>query len=274
MKKILNIEYPVGLISGRGIFSILSSVLWQIEWGKREGLVPFVGKIESIDYCERTDLTNFWTQYFLPSCVVEPEDTIINIEKNLLGGYVSCNAPTENFGYLTRYRPFCKEYIRLNSFMEGELLKAKQLLNNKKTLGVHYRGTDKMVIESGYISPQQYEKTMIETCKNFGFEQVFISTDEIEAFEYFKSKQKDYPFKVIFTDSFRVSKKYGNNFASICVNETQNLKFNRGKEALIDCYLLAECQTIIRNRSNLSSFSIICSDNIKTSIYLESKTLA
>lgn len=142
-----------------------------------------------------------------------------------------------------------KKYIMLNDKMQSAV--ATFVANNFKghyVLGVHYRGTDKsreaerveypdaLVAIAARIAPLQAAKTDYR---------IFVATDEQPFLDLMRTT---YPDRVIAIDAFRSSD-------SSNVHHSGNNPYKLGEEAVLDAYLLAKCDFLIRTSSNLSLWS-------------------
>jgi hypothetical protein len=111
-------------------------------------------------------------------------------------------------------------------------------------IGVHYRATDKFIAESIPITPGQFFKILDkEMAPHLDKDPlIFIATDDAK---FLEKAIKHYPGRIVFASAERSSD-----------GKPLHLKaknpYQQGKEALIDCLLLAKTQLLLRTSSNLS----------------------
>lgn len=124
--------------------------------------------------------------------------------------------------------------------------------SGKTTIGVHYRGTDKV----NNISPEAdrvsytkiYEMIRIQNSRAM----VFVATDEQNFIDFMKDRLGDRVFSINAqrsTDDLPIHhqiERVGANFD----------RYKIGLEAIMDCYLLARTNLLIRTDSNLSRISM------------------
>jgi hypothetical protein len=125
---------------------------------------------------------------------------------------------------------------------------------NKKVLGVHYRGTDKKS-EAELISYETVLKNINFYLKKFPeTSSIFLSSDDLNFINYIKKNILIYP--VIFNnDSFRSSN-------DLPIHTTKNNLYEINKDAVINCLLLSKCNTLMKTASILSDWSKLFNPNI------------
>lgn len=114
-------------------------------------------------------------------------------------------------------------------------------------IGVHYRGTDKCA-EAFRL---KYEDLVKAIKKEYTAQSiVFVATDDNKCLEFVKKR-----FRVIHTDAIRSNNDqaihHGKNWDEATIRGSQ-----LAHEAIIDCWLLAKCNVLLKTHSNLSSMSI------------------
>lgn len=117
----------------------------------------------------------------------------------------------------------------------------------KKSLGIHYRGTDKS-IESEFISIEDVIKNM----NNFlllypDIDTLFIASDEEIFINKIQNEFLNKNYILIFTNSFR-----SNN--SIPIHFINTININKAREAMVDSLLLSKCNYVIKTSSCLSDW--------------------
>lgn len=147
----------------------------------------------------------------------------------------------------------------------NEILKKE--FNGFKILGLHYRSTDKMKPNSnhsGYKESYYFDDNdTISIIKNEikinNYNKLFIATDDRRIIE----KIKQHINIKIFS--------YIGNFTrldGICLHnnkliKSDNDRYQMGKSAIIDSFLLSNCNFVLKYCSMLSAFSLIINPNLK-----------
>lgn len=154
----------------------------------------------------------------------------------------------------------CQKYIRFRSDVREKLVEEEYaLVGKKKTLGVHFRGTDfKLNYDNHPVSvkiEQEFE-AIDHALKEQNFEQIFLATDETEAVEAFKERYGD--LVVWYKDVFRGE---GNVSVAFSQSDRSDHKYNLAYEVVRDVFTLSMCQGLIAGVSQVS----ICSRIMKRS---------
>jgi hypothetical protein len=220
---------------GAGLFSIFLDVLSLLQ-NYEKGFFKSI-KIDFANegqYFEPDFGQNWWEYYFEPI-----NNQSSDISKNFY--YLDCwkiqfcNSRKYNNYLIESYvhlKPDIQE--KINSFVANYFKKVEFLI------GIHYRGTDKVVAGSEaprvpYAKVTEVLKDEINALAGKNY-LIFIATDEFDFINYLND---EFPGK-------------------ICVNmeahETNN-NYLRGRNAIIDCVLLSKVHLIIRTDSNLSLVS-------------------
>lgn len=125
-----------------------------------------------------------------------------------------------------------------------------------KTLGVHFRGTDKFNLEADYISQDDVLKNIIAfLSKSNEFHTIFVMSDEASFITKINSEFSNKKYNIIYTNSLR-----SNNNEPIHPNRCN---INNAKEAIIDSLILSKCDYIIKTSSCLSDWVKIWNPSIE-----------
>jgi hypothetical protein len=146
------------------------------------------------------------------------------------------------------------EYFNISN----DVLKGVELYERKfigKTLGIHYRGTDKLGSEAEYISIDNVLNNIINFLNSNTYNTIFIISDEeifiTKILETISNKE----YNLVFTDS---KKSKDNNPIHL-----KNCNINDAKNALIDSLLLSKCNYVIKTSSCLSDWVKIWNPDIE-----------
>lgn len=251
-----------------GFFALYRMVLSSIVLADNMGWIPFVnieGSLYNVPGGYKGK-ENLFEYYFNQTCDIEYGDlaqkNVVRFERkhsklvdNSFFGdnYSIVNGYVINEDYLNEMARCSRKYIKLEDTLEKEITKEiYALLGNKKTIGVHIRGTDYNQVNEGHpipITVIEYIK-FIDDALEKGFAQIFLACDEKRTCEYMIERYKD---KLVFyKDVFR------SETTESIHSQIDNQKhdgFSIGREVLRDMLTLAECDGIISGLSQVS----ICS---------------
>lgn len=151
------------------------------------------------------------------------------------------------------------KYFEFNNFI---LDKVYNLDINDKTLGIHYRGTDKNYDkgQSNFIKREEMLLIVKDYIENNEIEKIFCCSDE-QAF--INEIKIEYPNKVIEYNQTRSNNSSNFGFFRKGANSSYVDRDNLTYSSIIDMLALSKCKTIIKTSSALSAFSKIINPNIK-----------
>jgi hydroxymethylpyrimidine pyrophosphatase-like HAD family hydrolase len=133
----------------------------------------------------------------------------------------------------------------------------------KKTLGVHFRGTDKFKCEASFISKIDMIKNIMAFLSTHPeFDTIFIASDEEGFITNMKRNFADKPYILIFANAVRSKNNipvHQNNSAFDRAPDTILL----AKEAMIDSLTLSRCDYVIKTSSCLSDWVKIWNPQIE-----------
>lgn len=196
---------------------------------------------------------NWWEYYFEPIVSSsDPHDATPYCEKippktrSRLAYDAGSIMPAE------RSHELIQKYIRIKPHIQQEVnAYVDTHFKGCAMIGIHYRGTDK-ITEAPRVPYEQVYKTLRKTIANLTTDtyKIFVATDEQAFLDDIGSNFKN----VICYDCLRSANDTPLHYskAQESMSPSSN-PYERGKEALIDCLLLAKCHILIRTQSNLSS---------------------
>lgn len=233
-----------------GFFSIVNSIfgaLNEYEKGELNGL--HVNLTRGI-YHDPNIGPNFWEYFFEPIALGKSsiQRSLTTDELRDYGMWTFYNLD-RNEGYR-----LIEEYMHLKPNIKDEICKLQtDLFGEDYVIGVHYRGTDKVIQEASrieyYTVLEKIKEVISQIPPNFQNNyRVFVATDEQPFLEYLKASLA---CPVVYLEAVRVGSEpwgihYRGNYES---------PYQKGREALFDAMLLAESHFLIRTVSNLSFFS-------------------
>jgi Nodulation protein Z (NodZ). len=185
---------------------------------------------------------NWWEYYFYPlslgsaigaTCIKTDE-----IQSGVPGFIVKHTSRTECLALLDTYFKIRPEIVSAVASFKASFFKGF-------TIGVHYRGTDKHTLKGKYREVANAIERLVKKKQLHTFT-LFVATDDA-AFLTFIAKR--FPREITYVkEALRSTDSSPIHFSGI-------EPYKRGREALIDCLLLSQCDFLIRTDSNLSLFA-------------------
>lgn len=245
-----------------GFFAIYNRTLTLLYFADKYGLKSVIKYDKSFPYAELHPVNgtdNPFEYYFKQPCDISLEDmknygcVLVSRKEN---GYVA-NALNENSNGYSRSELFLEEmgrivskYIRLNDEVNECILKDMSPLLGTATLGVHVRGTDFKRNYNGHpicIKIEDYLHQAITLFQTGKYQQIFLATDDLDAFHLFKKQFGNKLFS--YEDVVRSN---GNTTVMYSENRRKNHHYLLGLEVLRDMYSLAACDGLIAGLSQVS----------------------
>jgi len=204
-------------------------------------------------YYEPSEGNNWWDYYFemlTPS--INKENLVYLETEGDLAGKAKWGLSKKRANYLIN------KYIKLRANIQQELDEFCSQYFHNYMIGIHYRGTDKLLSEAKLITYKELFTHMDKLIKQFPHCKFFIATDEEK---FLNAAKKKYHTRIIYRNQKRSTN-------SIPVHRDKSINnYIKGKEALLDCLLLAKCNILIRTASNLSDVSCCLNPDIRTINY-------
>jgi hypothetical protein len=234
-------------------FKMVLGALDLCETGQFAGLkVAFKGL-----YYDPAVGSNWWEYFFYPIPIQPAKKLKMRVlslrEAGNFAHYVQC---------LSRQRghALIQKYIRIKQPILDEIEHfTKKHFADSYIIGIHYRGTDKLIGEAKRV-PYEKMKIAIREAINAILKEkkqkyrLFIATDEKPFLNYIR---KNFFCPIIYTNAYR-------SLDDQPVHKIEQSGYQKGKEALIDCLLLARCSFLIRTESNLSHTTEYFNPNLPT----------
>ena len=253
----------------------------------RYGFYPVIEWDRTMPYAEEIQINgtdNPFEYYFEQPCNISMEEmkksyNVFYAEKSHLDDhFLNYEIPDgEKGGYLIsdemmKYlAPVAHKYIRLNQKMQQYMEEQLHFLaDQKKTIGVHYRGSD---FKSNFnkhpvaVGIEEYIQAVSELMK-IGYERVFLATDDAKAIERFQERFGQ--TLVFYQDVVRTD---GEVSVAFSEENREHHKYLLGREVLRDMLTLAECDALVSGMSQVS----ICAQITKLSYgkeYQDKKVLS
>jgi hypothetical protein len=249
---------------GAGFFAYLNNVFGRIKHCYDQNLIPVVDwSNPNVEYYDNEMGGNPFDYYF---------DQIISVDEAIKLDHEYCPGTFINYPPTgSRINRNTDIVIDINNAI-NKFLKVKpdilESLNGEiegsKTLGVHCRRSDmgKFHPEFLFVNKTEdfFNKTMSVYEKN-GFEKIYLATEEIEIFEYFKSRVPDI---LIYQDCFRLKR---SDDHLVVPSNRSNHRYLMGKEVLIDSLNLSKCNSLLCGVSGVTYGSILFNGNKYENVY-------
>lgn len=247
--------------SGMGFFAELGVTLIKLYFADERGFVPYVHWGEKYLYYEPDGINgekNAFLYYFKPVSEVKSIEHachVVNSEEShysQVKGLYNAVSYDVSEDYINAMARMLKKYIQYNDETREYLEKQfNALLGNRKTIAVHYRGTD---FNKGYnnhpipVQAEQEIEKVKELLQQKNYEQIFLATDENAMVERFRQEFGD---KVkVYEDTFRDDGS-GESIA-FSKAEREHHHYKLGLEVLRDQYTLTHCDGIVCGYSNIT----------------------
>lgn len=242
--------YVIKRTPGTGFFSNLTFILNHLLISEKLGYIPIIDmenyKTIYNEEIRVRNTSNAWQYYF---------EKLNNFE--LTEVYKSKNVIITNNKFYTNFYYNFLENEKLKQFFTKKIKVKKSLikiyekiysnLKNKKTLGIHFRGTSYKRTPGHPFPPTKDQilicvKKIIEKEK---IEKIFLATEELDYLEFFKKK---FPDNLVYLGS-----SYRSNKNDAFKIYPRNLhRYKLGREILLETMVLSRCNTFLYSNSNVS----------------------
>ncbi len=256
------IFYVIQRSPGGGMFSNLNYVLHHLYIAQKLNFIPVVDMENYFTlYNEKTSIKgikNSWNYYFEPVSKYSLEEVYSSKNVIITDGKTRGNYCFDSFENLnTEHRQIFKKFIKIKKFLikEKDRFYKKNFIN-KNILGVHFRGTDyKNRERHPYPATKIQMLNLIHKLNNkYKYDKIFLVTEEKKYLEFLKN---EFPNLIYYSKNF--TKK--NN---IFFEKSKKIRYEIGKENIIDMLLLSSLKHIIGVNSNvIAAAKYFSSKNIK-----------
>lgn len=246
-----------------GLATCLNNIADHVRYAKEKGFIPIVDMMTYHNqylYDNEIGQSNAWDKFFF-----QPSN--YNIETVMKSKNIFWSAVLRHDKIKNQLNMF--DWLKI----KPELLKScksfEKNINNKKLLGVLFRGTDyaNMKPYGHCIQPTLYE--MIDIVKKklieWGeFDGIYICTEVEEALETFKM-EIDYP---IYSYPQKRFTRNTSQYLATIEFDRENDKYLRGIEYFSALYILSKCNSLIAGRCGGSDFALRFNNNTYENKYL------
>lgn len=245
---------------GDGFFAEYRRTLNYLYYADQLHLIPYLAYTQDYTYAEDHPVnghTNPFEYYYEQPCVQEADLSTYRYEvenRDCDLNYSRALKPENGYDlseeYVVAIADIIKRYIRPNQETQAMMRKAEAFLGERKTLGVHVRLTDFKQNYYGHptcITPDQHLQATKDAVEKYGFEQVFLATDDVETVEMFREEFGD---RLLTYED--VTRSDGKESVAFSKGTRENHHYLLGLEVLRDMYTLSICDGLIAGKSQVS----------------------
>ena len=244
---------------GGGLFVNMVTVLGFLRHCEKNNVSSFDVNFENNGHYYEEELGDNWVEYFFEpiheSSLLTNAASFIKLIKPTKTSQKSIaffNYDGEHFLPIKKAANLIKKYVHVRPEIQEKIDPFKAThFENAFVIGIHYRGTDKYT-EAPAVD---YERVKLEVENALAEEEnlpykIFVATDSQGFYDYI---EKAFPSQVVSIGAMKSTD--GKPLHYDNENMPPLYHYHQGKEAVIDAYLLAETNLLIRSSSNLSLFS-------------------
>ena len=257
--------YVIKRTPGTGFFSNITFILNHLLISEKLGYIPIIDmqNYKTI-YNEKNKIKNTlnaWEYYF--EKLNNFDLTEVYKSKNVI---ITNNKFYNNFYYNFLENEKLKEFFIKKIEIKKNLIKIYEKIcsnfKNKKTLGIHFRGTSYKRTPGHPFPPTKDQiivcvKKVIEKEK---IEKIFLATEEQDYLDFFKKK---FPNNLIYIRSSYRS----NRNDAFKIYPRNRHRYKLGREILLESMILSKCDIFLYSNSNVSKAVIGFNFNIKQKRY-------
>lgn len=247
-----------------GFFALMRWICTALIFSDNRGFKPYVELGESCKYYEPDwcGENNPFEYYFRPvsevnKIHVENASNLVVYQSKHLQELTLAKDFQLDLKVIKCFAGIWKKYIRLNDDTIDYLNKTDILhrIQEKKTLGVHIRGTDYRLNYNGHpvvVTVEDEIEVIRDAIEQYGFEQIFVATDEDESLQRIRDIFGD---RVLYCDdAFR---SVDGTAVHDSTSDREKHHYHLGLEVLRDVYFLSACTGLVAGQSNVSFFAMV-----------------
>jgi len=248
--------------AGRGLFSLVSSVVCHLHLSERYGLVPFVDfsrvyseyQDQQLSEADSLNRANPWEFYFKPVAelpVAAERDAHFCMTLLSSRGFPDGYPRKMLISHVQELRDIAVRYIQPSSDLQVELDELKKrILAGHKVLGVHFRGQEQKTMPYHPLSPttaQMFSAIDVAIAKH-QFTRIFVASEDQD---YVDAILNRYPDLALTLPHFRTRSPLN----AYRINPRPMHRYLLGKEILFDAFILASCDGLVSSTSNVTEFA-------------------
>jgi hypothetical protein len=245
---------------GGGLFSNLLFVLNHLKIVEKLNVIPVIDMENFYNrYNEAKPvkkIKNSWLYYFDKVSRYDLKEVYQSNKVLMNSGFFS-KSMSQNFKLDKNLKKVFDKYIKIKKeFINNANEFEKKNFKDNKVLGVHLRGTDRIIMSSHPFPPtiEQMFFLVDSAIKKYNFTKIFLITDQIKYLKFFEKK---YGNKLCYRkESFR------SNLSKIFhLKVRKNHRFEIGRDNMEEMLILSKLSYLICSISNLSQTAAMLSKN-------------
>lgn len=246
---------------GMGFFAELGVTLIKLYFADERGFTPYVHWGERYLYYEPDGIEgekNAYLYFFKPASEVKSIEKAMHVVYSEFSHYEQVKKIYDAVSYdvsedyVNAMARMMKKYVCYNDktakYLENQY---ESLLKDKKTVGVHFRGTDFRKQYNNHpvaVEIEQEIEKVRELLETKGYEQIFLATDEESAVDRFREEFGD---KVkVYEDTYRETE--GDESIAFSKDTRENHRYKLALEVIRDEYSLTRCSGLVCGYSNVT----------------------
>jgi len=244
---------------GGGLFANLLFVLNHLKIIEKLKAIPVIDMENFYNRYNETKpvkgIKNSWLYYFEKISKYDLKEVYNSNKVLITSGFFSKNMK-KNFHSDKNLIRLFKKFIKIKKYFQKNSNNfEKNNFKNKKILGVHFRGTDRIVIPNHPLPPTvgQMFYLVDQAIIKYKFDKIFLVTDSSKYLELFKKK---YGTKLCFRkNSFR-----SNSPRIFHLKVRKNHRYEIGRDNMEEMLILSKLKYLICSTSNLSQTAALISN--------------
>lgn len=238
-----------------GLFSYYLTNVYQVGKALEQGYIPVIDMQNNPNmYLKKEQIgkVNAWEFYFQQPCGYSLVD--ISRSKSVIWGsgwvedifpYNDVSFLLDKNGEINKWKQVAQTYFRLSDEAQKRVDEVKELLGEKKTLGVLCRGTDYTSNKprGHHIQPSVNEmcEKIDDVLAQYHCEQIFLGTEDKDIFLKLKKRYG----KKLFTNRSNFIEYHGENSIGKLVSNKVEDAYREGMDYLVTIVTLANCNYFI-----------------------------
>lgn len=265
---ILIIKLPQWWVPTAGFYALLTKTLLGLYAANQLCLEPVVDNWSGCPYEEKGPVngTNIVFEYYFEpvsnislQAAYDSQSVSVLSEECFDMAYLDYRTGwfNPNDDLINAFADCYKKYVRLNNHVKPQIENSiKNKLSGKKTLGIHFRGTDYSLNTDSHpvaLSIEDYLDEIDVAMEKYGYDQIFLATDDLNALKRFRER---YSNVIFYQDTMRAKGR-----RSVAFEEHKDITlphYRAGLEVIRDCFTLASCDGFIGCLSQVSLHTRIC----------------
>lgn len=259
--------YAIGHIKKEGLFSCIFGVLNELTICEAKNNIPVVYWSDNSYYYEPDGFngsTNVWEYYFEPiSDEIYHPDLSLHIPKSPQHFFFrKLEQKTRDHAY-----QLISKYIRVKPCVQEKIDDFyQQYMLDKKTIGIHLRGTDRGTYKKNRGLLNEIAKKALQIADPDT--QFLVASDE----QYLLEKVTELldPYPVIFYPCYRSLNGKGLHNGKR-EDEQAPCRAQLGEDVLVEGILLSKCTTLLHTLSSVSTGALYFNPNLKSVLFQQKK---